>query len=190
MLAAAEKLMVKREGEDFTLVEVAKVGRVSIGSIYHRFSSKDALIHAVHTRVIDRLNIEQQMILKRVCGGKHDLDEFTGLFVEEFAEMLMRFAPVLRPLMVRAPRDPFMHNVGSEAYQQFADRVKEQLLLYRDEFGRPDHERMVTSVYRVIYATLARYLGLGSSSEASDGGDWVELKQDLGRMCAAFLRAH
>lgn len=46
MLAAAEKLMVKRGNDDFTLTEVAKAGKVSIGSIYLRFDSKDDLIRA------------------------------------------------------------------------------------------------------------------------------------------------
>ncbi|MFC4594405.1 MULTISPECIES: hypothetical protein [Sphingobium] len=39
----------------------------------------------------------------------------------------------------------------------------------------------------MIYAAIARYLGFGSATGAAWEGDWEELKQDLGAMCAAFL---
>jgi hypothetical protein len=38
-----------------------------------------------------------------------------------------------------------------------------------------------------MYAAIARYLGFGSATTAAWEGDWDELKEDLGRMCAAFL---
>lgn len=41
MLATAEELMTQRGSDEFTLNEVAKHGKVSIGSIYCRFDSKD-----------------------------------------------------------------------------------------------------------------------------------------------------
>src|SRR5439155_8476116 len=47
MLEAAEKLLVERGSDEFTLSDVSKAGKVSIGSIYCRFDSKDDLIRAV-----------------------------------------------------------------------------------------------------------------------------------------------
>jgi AcrR family transcriptional regulator len=189
MLEAAEQLMMRVGSDDFTLTEVAKVGNVSIGSIYLRFEGKDALIHAVHSRVLERINAEQDALLERVSAASSDLDGFTHAFVDEYAEMLLKFAPILRPIMLRAPHDPVMSKTGKDNYERFADKVKSRLLDYRSDFGRPDHDRLVNSAYRVIYATVARFLGLGSSLEASGEGDWAELKEDLGAMCSSFLRA-
>jgi hypothetical protein len=39
----------------------------------------------------------------------------------------------------------------------------------------------------VLFASIARYLGFGSSTTAAWEGDWHVLKQDLARMIAAFL---
>jgi AcrR family transcriptional regulator len=50
MLAAARSLMIERGSEDFTLQEVGTRGKVSIGSIYLRFESKDNLVRAVLAR--------------------------------------------------------------------------------------------------------------------------------------------
>ena len=36
-------------------------------------------------------------------------------------------------------------------------------------------------------AALARFLGLGSASDAAGEGDWDQLKQELGVMCLSYL---
>ena len=82
MLVAAEKLMVKRGDDDFTLTEVAKTGKVSIGSIYLRFASKDDLIRAVHVRVLARIDEDQRTMLADVRERSGTLDEYSRCFVE------------------------------------------------------------------------------------------------------------
>ena len=47
MMEATEALLIERGAEGFTLGEVSRVGKVSIGSIYFRFDSKEALFKAV-----------------------------------------------------------------------------------------------------------------------------------------------
>ncbi len=141
MLEAAEQLMMRVGSDDFTLTEVAKVGNVSIGSIYLRFEGKDALIHAVHSRVLERINAEQDALLERVSAASSDLDGFTHAFVDEYAEMLLKFAPILRPIMLRAPHDPVMSKTGKDNYERFADKVKSRLLDYRSDFGLSRHLR-------------------------------------------------
>ena len=188
MLAAAEKLMVKRGNEDFTLTEVSKTGKVSIGSIYLRFDSKDDLIRAVHARVLARIDHEQQHMLDAV-QGEDDLDSYARRFVADYAELLKSFSPVLRPLMFRAINDNDISQMGRTAAEKLSLQVRGQMLRFSGEFGRPDHERLAANAFRMIYCTLARFLGLGSSPEAANEGNWEELKEDLAIMCASFLRA-
>lgn len=188
MLTAAEKLLKKKGSDDFTLTEVSKAGKVSIGSIYLRFDGKDALIRAVQQRVLERVDAEQQQMLTEARTQASGLGDFMERFVEGFAESLKRHGPILRPIMLRAMYDSSVSSTGRGSHDRFAAEVKLAMLHYRTEFGQTDHQRLVDSAYRVIYATLARYLGLGSSSEASGEGDWDEVKSDLGTMCAAFLR--
>ena len=188
MLAAAEKLLIKTGSDDFTLTDVSKAGKVSIGSIYCRFDSKDDLVRAVQSKMIERMDAEFEAMLIEVRTAASGLDDFMPRFVDGFAESLRQFAPLLRPIMMCASRDHAVSLAGKGSYDRFARQVKTAMLDYRAEIKRDDHERSVESAYRVIYATVARYLGLGSSTEASDEGDWKELKEDLGAMCAAFLR--
>ncbi|WP_300117398.1 TetR/AcrR family transcriptional regulator [Sphingobium sp.] len=189
MLTAAEKLMVKRGNDDFTLTEVAKAGKVSIGSIYLRFDSKDDLIRAVHSRVLTQIGEEQDAMMRQICETASTLDAFSRQFVEAYAELLKRFSPVLRPIMFRAIYDESMSALGRNSAENLVREAEAQMMRFADEFGRPDHERLVGNAFRMIYYTLARFLGLGSSPEAANQGNWEELKEDLAIMCPAFLRA-
>ena len=189
MLVAAEKLMIKRGNDEFTLTEVAKIGKVSIGSIYLRFDSKDDLIRAVHVRVLSRIHEDQQQMLNSVSEGVSSLDDYARNLIEAYAELLKEYSPVLRPIMFRAINDHSISTLGRRSAEQLSGEVHRGLLTYASEFGRPDHQRLVENVFRMIYCTLARYLGLGSSPEAASQGDWQELKEDLAIMCPAFLRA-
>lgn len=189
MLAAAEKLMVKRGNDEFTLTEVAKTGKVSIGSIYLRFDSKDDLIRAVHARVLTRIDEDQATMMDAVVARSPTLDSFMRNFVEAFAESLRGYSPVLRPMMLRAVHDSALSGVGKSSADRFGEKVKREILAFSAEFARADHQRLVDNAFRVIYATIARFLGLGSSPESANEGNWEELKEDLATMCAAFLRA-
>jgi AcrR family transcriptional regulator len=189
MLTAAEKLMVKRGNGDFTLTEVSKTGKVSIGSIYLRFDSKDDLIRAVHARVLTRIEHDQNVLLASLQVPHLTLEDFTAKFVEGYAELLKSYSPVMRPIMFRAITDSAVSRAGQSSAEKLSSEVMTMLLQYSDDFGRPDHVRVASSAFRMIYCTLARYLGLGSSPEAANEGNWEELKEDLAIMCAAFLRA-
>lgn len=187
MLAAAEALLVERGSDDFTLTEVSRVGKVSIGSIYCRFDSKDDLIRAVQVRALDLVNQEQLERLERAAQGAGDLYALVISLVDSVAETLRKHGPIMRPLMLRAASDPVVAMTGKGQYKVVADRVHALLLARRDEIAHADAERAVQSVYRIIYASLARYLGFGTAVGATWEGDWAELKEDLGRMCAVFL---
>ncbi|RVU07193.1 TetR/AcrR family transcriptional regulator [Novosphingobium umbonatum] len=187
MIAAAEALMVERGSDEFTLLEVSKKGKVSIGSIYNRFESKDALLHAVQLRVLER--VDQQMG-QRLAAARHGAGELEALVValtEAVAETLRDNAGIMRALMMRASVDPLVAATGKTSYAATANSVKEALLLHASRIAQPDPLRAVDSVFRVLYASIARYLGFGSATTAAWEGDWEVLKQDLARMMAAFL---
>jgi AcrR family transcriptional regulator len=187
MLAAAEALMVSRGSDEFTLLEVSREGKVSIGSIYNRFESKDALLHAVQYRVLERV---EASMARRINAARAEADNLTGLIIRLVvaeAETLSEFAEQMRPMMLRANTDPLVAATGKQSYAANARAVKDALLVYRDDIRQPDPERAIDSAFRIMYAAIARYLGFGSSATAAREGDWTILTQDLARMIAAFL---
>lgn len=189
MLAAAEDLLRERGNDDFTLSEVGKRGKVSIGSIYCRFDSKDDLIRAVQARLLAEVDEAQRRVVDEAEAKAADLGELVALLVDGIAETLRAHAEIMRPMMLRATTDPIVAAAGKQSYTVVANRVHDVLLAHREEIGHRDPERAVQSAYRIIYAAIARYLGFGAASGATWECDWGYLKEDLGEMCAAFLRA-
>lgn len=188
MMMAAEKLLVERGNGSFTLLEVSKVGSVSIGSIYNRFESKDALLHAMQLRVLERVNNGMRESIAKASAEYRDLDHLTELLVEAVAESLRKHAQQMSALMQVAAQDEHVAATGKAFYAQTVNDYCTPLLAHSAEIRRPDAERAVHTTFRVLYASIARYLGFGSTTNAEWEGDWTVLKEDLAVMFAVFLR--
>ncbi len=186
MLAAAEKLMLDRGSEDFTLQEVSSTGNVSIGSIYLRFDGKDNLVRAVIANHLERMEAEENVMLAAVKKAK-SLRAFVADYVDGYAELLKYHAPLLRLTMQRASTDPLVSAPGKGAALRFAAFSAEAMMAYAGEMGGNDKELKANSAYHMIFAMLARQLSLGSTGESAHDYDWQQLKRELGRMCLAYL---
>jgi|UniRef100_UPI0035CAF517 AcrR family transcriptional regulator len=187
MLEAAEVLMVERIGDDFTLNDVSKIGRVSIGSIYNRFTNKDELIHAVCARVMERLEIEQAKIVMRARSRSNSTAELILAIVAELGEFMRAQAPVMRPLMLRAAYDRAVQDRGGAAYNAMQTVLVAELLARRDDIVHPDPEGAVATVVQIAYAAFARELGFGMTEAIPNGMSYDKLKEDMGGMAANFL---
>lgn len=189
MLAAAEKLLRERGSDDFALTEVSKVGKVSIGSIYNRFDSKDDLVRAVQARVLAAVDEGQRAAIDVAESESSNLRQLAMRLVDGIAEVLRANADLMRPIMLRATADPIVSSAGKRSYMEVEALVCAALLAHRSEIARPDPERAVASAYRIVYAAIARHLGFGAASDLGEEYDWQMLKEDLGLMCATFLQS-
>ena len=188
MLAAAEKLLAATGSDEFTLTQVSRLGKVSIGSIYCRFDSKEELLRDVQVRMLARVDARQQQAVEQAVAQARGLHELVGLLVDAFAETLRSEAPLMRTFMARSTRDPEVAARGKASYFATENAFAAALLRYREDIPQPDPERAAFAVFRIAYSTLARYLGLGFGPAAdSDGVEWTGLKQDLVDVCSAYL---
>lgn len=187
MMAAARALMVERSSEDFTLIEVSKRGNVSIGSIYLRFESKDNLVRAVIAETMQALGEAEDAMLARCAERSPTLSHFVPRFVEDYATVLIEFAPLLRLAMMRAEHDPLVAAPGKAAALRAAEKSTNAMLAYTAELTGEDRALRANSAYFVIFSTLARQLSLGSTRESVTIQDWAVLKRELGRMTLAYL---
>lgn len=193
MLEAARDLMLERGSEEFTLQEVSDRGQVSIGSIYLRFESKDNLVRGVIAEALEALSQEELDLIARLAGQCADLASFVPAYVDGYAEILRKHAPLLRLTMDRAEHDPQVAIPGKEHALRAELASINAMLAHAAEFGRndpADHRLKAKSAFHVIFSTLARQLSLGSSGEAAHDYDWNQIKQELARMSLAYLRAN
>lgn len=189
MLVAAEKLMLERGSEEFTLQDVSQSGNVSIGSIYLRFKSKENLVRAVIANHLERMAADEDVMMAAVKRTATSLATFVPRYVQAYAELLREHAPLLRMSMQRASFDPLVSGPGRQSANRAAAMGIDAMLEYRAQFGGTDNERKANAAYHIIFSTLARQLSLGSTGESVHPQDWQELKIELGRMCLAYLTA-
>jgi len=189
MLVAGRELMLERGSEEFTLQEVSERGQVSIGSIYLRFESKDNLVRGVIAEALKALAAAEDELLAQLESDCKDLATFVPAYVEGYAEVLRRHAPLLRLTMERAAFDPLVSAPGKESALRAEANGTNAMLAHAAEFGGNDHKVKAQSAFHIVFATLARQLSLGSSGEAVHDYDWNLLKRELGRMCLAYFRA-
>jgi AcrR family transcriptional regulator len=187
MLAAAEELLRRKGSAEFTLNEVSRQGKVSIGSIYNRFESKEDLLHSVQLRVLERVDSTMEQRLNSAMEASRTLPQLVSGMIDALAETLREYQDVLGPLMSRATDDPLVAQTGKASYKATASAFTNAVLAYRHDIAHPDPRRSIEAVFRVIYGAIARYLGLGSTSTAAWEGEWTILKDDLGRMATAYL---
>ncbi|MEA1652799.1 TetR/AcrR family transcriptional regulator [Nitrospirillum sp. BR 11164] len=188
VLEAATALLQERGYEDFTLNEVSRRSGVSIGSIYGRVDSKDALIRTVQARALVDIDEKERRVTDSARWQGYGLDRLVPGVVSEFGEFLKENSPLLRAFMVRAPMDPVIAQTGKRSHEAMAVRFETLLLSRRNEISHPEPERAVHACFAMAYASYARYLGLGSAMNVAGEGDWTALKGDISLMTLCFLK--
>ncbi|AGZ34926.1 TetR/AcrR family transcriptional regulator [Pseudomonas sp. SWI6] len=186
VLTAARQLLCESLTADLTLIEVSKAAGVSIGSIYGRFKGKDDLLQVVFEDALEKMDLEWQSSMRELGARQLDLSERLPLLVDTLAEHLARHAAILKPFMNRASHADIARS-GKEYHARMAAAFMAQINAHQDEIRHPDPDRAIHSCFRIIYSSLARFLGLGSAADAAGEGDWNHLKQDLGTMSVLFL---
>jgi AcrR family transcriptional regulator len=187
VLDAAVELLSERGYEGFTLQEVSKRAHTSIGSIYGRVKGKDDLFRAVQDHVLSAIDIEMASILDPAKWTQVQPPKLIYFLVREMAEYLRRHAPILRALIAREASDPVVMEKGKQAHARLADRFQGILLQHAGEFHHPDPRHAISYCFNLSNAAIAKHLDLDTVTHSSDGAQWNQLIDDLGRTLSLFL---
>lgn len=188
MLEATKALMIETGGDAFTLQDVSERGQVSIGSIYLRFESKDRLLHAVIAEELQNIIALEKAMLEETVAECPTLGEFLPRYIERYSGFLKTNAPLLRTIMQRAAVDPAVSEPGKETARRSSAMSIAAILNYGNEIKAPDAADKANAVFQIVFATIARQFGLGSTPESGDPEVWEFMKDELSKMALAYLR--
>jgi AcrR family transcriptional regulator len=187
VLRAARELLEEEGYPGFTLASVSARAGVSVGAIYARVPSKDALFYAVHARVMEELAAVYDKIVEEESDRGLPARELVQTTVRRFAEPFPTHSAILRVVMHRGAVDELVAELGSQASSEQAERFRTMILTRRSEIVHPDPELAVDVAYRMMYCTLARQVMYGPTFESSHPVDWDELVREIGVAAAAYL---
>ncbi|TXS91864.1 TetR/AcrR family transcriptional regulator [Parahaliea maris] len=190
LLSSASEILAERGYNEFTLQEASKRAKVSIGSIYNRFSGKDDLIREVHARELGVMEVETAVLINELRRKELQLRQLVPAITKEFGMLLKRHSKILRPLMGIASVDEVVAKRGKMHFAQNVGDFERLLLERKSEIRQENPERAVSICFQIIYASLSRHLGLGTEPEIIGEGDWDTLLDDLSRVSLHFLLGH
>lgn len=187
LMETAARMLEKDGYADFTLQELSKRARVSIGSIYHRFENKQELIREVQGRFLERIEQEHALVITSLRRKELPLRALIPLAVKDYGEFLRENAGLLRVFMQIAPTDPLVATTGKKSFSQSVRDFELLILDRRAEIRHPDPEHAVIASFNIMYAAIGRYLGLGTTPDSMGEGNWDVLVEDLSAMILHFL---
>jgi AcrR family transcriptional regulator len=189
VLQAGAELLLEVGYDGFTLQEVSRRAGVSIGSIYARAPSKEALVLAIYDREMARVSAANEKLRETAqLDGLKGRDLIIAL-VDLMARSTLEHADILRVFMYRAMVDPEIFRRGSERSTMLSRAFEEALLEHKDEFSHPDPELAIDIAFRFVYNTLVRRVTHGETFESQRRLSDEELIRELGEAAADYLLA-
>ena len=187
LLATAVQMLAQSGASEFTLQELSQRTKVSIGSIYLRFHNKQELIREVQIRFLDRIEREHALVINRLRRRGLGLRQLVPIAIREYCVFLRKHADLLRVFMDLAPNDPIVAANGKRYYALSAADFALLLLDRRAEIRHPDPVHAVNACFRMMYASVGRYLGLSTTRDVMGEGDWDQLLDDVSLMAVLWL---
>ena len=189
VLQAGAEVLLDAGYEGFTLQEVSRRSGVSIGSIYARAPSKEALILAIYDREMAKVSAANERLRETAqLEGLKGRDLIIAL-VELMARSTLEHADILRVFMYRALVDEEIWKRGSDRSTTLSRAFEEALLEHRDELNHPDPELAIDVAFRMVYNTLVRRVTHGNTFESQRSLSDEDLIRELGEAAADYLLA-
>jgi AcrR family transcriptional regulator len=186
-LAAGADLLREEGIDGFSISEVCRRAKISVGSLYGRVDSRDALLLAIHDDAIATIATELAVF---------DLDDgWTALTTHQLVERAVRElgaiyernSSIMRVFILRAASDPEMRKHGAVMSGKLADAFAALLMTRSSDIPHPSPRDAVNACFRLAADGIAW--------ETAFGRDFVEIAplsegtmlDRLARACTLFL---
>ncbi|GGH51590.1 TetR/AcrR family transcriptional regulator [Microbacterium album] len=186
VLKAGREILQEEGFSGFTVQAVSKRAGVSVGSIYLRAPSREALLLAIHAQETERMDKEEVWLAPTVVPPGEARAHIESV-VTRTAQQMLANSGILRAFMRRGPEDPEVFERGRAGSQRVAERFEAALLACRDDFRHPDPETAADFAFRMLYSMTSRRITHGSDFESTRPLSDDAFLAELARAVAAYL---
>jgi AcrR family transcriptional regulator len=186
-VTAGVDVIVDLGWDGFTVAEVSRRARVSVGALYARFGSKEELFLAAQARAIATMEQEEAVHYDLARWTDATALEVVDGAITGLVQTFERHGGVLRGLMRRAGRDDGVSERGSRGASHMARSYTALMLTRREAIRQPQPEIAIDMTYRVLFSTLSRRLVYGPTFESQREIDWETFVAEQRRACVAYL---
>ncbi len=185
LLNAAAVLLSEKGVDPTSVADVAARAGCSVGSLYHHFRDKKALVFAVFDRMTQELRATTRDAVEPArWEGASIADILRGYL--EFSLELGRDRPAFKRAGREASRsDPALREHLAELYSELDQGLTELLLARRDEIGHPDPELATRFVLDQLHSMLrTRMDETLMQTQLANRSDQDFLREGLRSACA------
>jgi AcrR family transcriptional regulator len=189
LVETAMEMLIEGGVGQFNLKALSTRSGVSIGSLYHSFANKKALIEEVQRRVYAEAWQQHQSIIERLNKEQCPLNNLTPLVVDAFASHTRNYAPALRVFMFIATQDDEIRRNGVALFEGIREDYVSIFLERRAEIVRGNPVRAAQACFEMIFSCLSRRLGLIDSAPDLSESEWSAFVEDVATMATLYLTA-
>jgi AcrR family transcriptional regulator len=186
VLQAGREILEEDGLPGFTVQAVSRRAGVSVGSIYLRAPSREALLLAIHAQEMERMDREEVWLAPTSVTSGGSRAHIEEIVTKTSAQMLAN-AAILRAFMRRGPEDPEIFVRGRAGSQRVAERFEAALLLCRDDIRHPAPDTAADFAFRMLYSMTSRRITHGSDFESTRPLSDDEFVAELARAIADYL---
>lgn len=189
ILRAAESLISSKGYEALTIAGVVRRSRTSVGTVYARFPDKDALLHAVHERVIMRDLENFRRELAEVEWEALSLEEAVRKLAGIKRAQAAGKEKLYEAFVVRGATDASLRAEGYRVKGENEDLEVEILMKHADEIGHEDPEEAIRISSRLWQAAKEEMVQRSKSGVPAPGGVRQDiLMERLDQVVIAYLK--
>lgn len=191
ILAATERLLRDRHLENLTVGQIVREARSSIGSFYHLFGAKEALVAPLYARYDRRLTEGAERVLAPARWRGRRLAYRVERIVRYAVRLYRHERGLMRALTLHARSHPEAVTALQHAHRaRLYDRVADVLLACRDEMAHEHPESAVRVGLLFVGAACRDKILFGDAPHPrSIVSDDRSLAMELSRAVLAYLRA-
>ncbi|QTI87245.1 TetR/AcrR family transcriptional regulator [Streptomyces sp. AgN23] len=191
ILTSAITLLTDNGIGDFTMTDVSRGAGLSIGGVYGRYPTKEALLREVKDHVLSTLEAAVAETVETTHGG--DLRQAMTALVTVIARSLHQQSRLFAFVFLHSGDDPQMRRRGF----QFHDRMKSafmEALLPLTPGPHSSARKAVDILYEtIIHSLISRSVTAGSvdpgETTYASPPDWETYARALTTMCCLYLTA-
>lgn len=186
VLQAGRDILEEHGVDGFTVQAVSRRAGVSVGSIYLRVPSREALLLEIHAQEMERMDREEVWLEPPTALPGSPREYIESVAIKTAAQMLDH-ANILRAFMRRGPEDPEIFERGRVGSQRLAAQFESALLICRGDFRHPDPEVAADFAFRMLYSMTSRRITHGSDFESTRPLSDETYLAELARAVAGYL---
>lgn len=186
-MTAGAEILAQRGYEGLTVAAVCERAKVATGSIYNRVRSKDALLHMIATREIERMIADFRAAEAASALPTATMSEHIRREVVLVTHPARSDPALWRTFLLRRIGDPSLFAITQELVRVLHLQFTSSLLARRAELAHPDPERAVEFCYDLLAGSLVRKLTVHYEDEALDEG-WERFCDEHAELFGTYLR--